>query len=47
MRRALFGSVLLEGGTSNMDGFMERIQKELEALVPDSVKVMLYILADI
>lgn len=39
MRRALFGSVILEGGTSNMEGFRERIQRELEALVPQSVKV--------
>ena len=39
MRRALFGSIILEGGTSNMEGFMERIQKELETLVPESVKV--------
>merc|ERR1719468_1023787 len=39
LRRDLFGSVVLSGGTTMLPGLVERITKELTALVPPTVRV--------
>ena len=40
-RRAMFGNIILIGGTCDMKGFPERLKHDLELLVPDSVTVNL------
>lgn len=39
VRRELFGNVVLSGGTTMFPGIADRMQKELGALAPSSVKV--------
>ena len=39
LRRDLYNNVVLSGGTTFFDGMGERMQKELTALVPSSIKV--------
>jgi len=39
VRRELYGSVVLSGGTTMLPGLAERMRKELAAVVPASVKV--------
>ena len=39
IRRELYGNVVLSGGTTMFPGIADRMQKELTALAPSSVKV--------
>ena len=39
IRRDLYGNVVLSGGTTMFPGIADRMQKELTALAPSSVKV--------
>ena len=39
LRRELYESIVLSGGTTMLEGFPERLNKEMSALVPDSVNV--------
>jgi actin beta/gamma 1 len=39
IRRDLYGNVVLSGGTTMFPGIADRMQKELMALAPSSVKV--------
>lgn len=39
LRRELYQSITLSGGTTMFESLQERLDKELTALVPDSVKV--------
>jgi actin, other eukaryote len=38
IRRDLYGNVVLSGGTTMFPGIADRMQKELTALAPSSVK---------
>ena len=42
IRRDLYGNVVLSGGTTMFPGIADRMQKELTALAPSSVKVCLF-----
>jgi actin len=39
LRRDLLGNIVLSGGTTMFSGFADRLKKEIEALVPSSVRV--------
>ena len=39
IRRDLYGNIVLSGGTTMFPGIADRLQKELDALSPSSVKV--------
>jgi len=39
LRRDLLGNIVLSGGTTMFSGFADRLQKEIEALVPSSMRV--------
>ena len=39
MRRELYENIVLSGGSSMFPGFADRVQKEMEALAPSSMKV--------
>lgn len=41
IRRDLYGNVVLSGGTTMFPGIADRMQKELQALSPASMKVNL------
>ncbi len=39
IRRDLYGNIVLSGGTTMFPGIADRMQKELTALAPSSMKV--------
>ncbi len=39
MRKDLFGSIVLSGGTTMLPGFVERMQKEITALAPSTLRI--------
>jgi len=39
IRRDLFQNIILSGGTTNMKGFAERVQKQLPEISPQNVRV--------
>ena len=41
IRRDLYGNIVLSGGTTMFPGIADRMQKELTALAPSSMKVCL------
>ena len=41
IRRDLYGNIVLSGGTTMFPGIADRMQKELTALAPSSMKVRL------
>ena len=40
IRRDLYGNIVLSGGTTMFPGIADRMQKELTALAPSSMKVI-------
>ena len=43
IRRDLYGNIVLSGGTTMFPGIADRMQKELTALAPSSMKVRNYL----
>ena len=39
IRKDLYGNVVLSGGASQMDGLAQRLEKEVSALAPDSMRI--------
>merc|ERR1711971_1354991 len=39
IRKALYGNVVLSGGTTMFEGLVDRMQKEIAALAPSSMKI--------
>ena len=39
IRKDLYGNIVLSGGTTMFDGIAERMEKEIKALAPASMKI--------
>jgi len=39
IRKDLYGNIVLSGGTTMFDGVAERMEKEIKALAPQSMKI--------
>lgn len=41
LRKLLLGNVMLSGGTTMLPGIVDRLQKEIQALLPPDIRVMI------
>merc|ERR1712168_588641 len=46
IRKDLYGNIVLSGGTTMFDGISERMQKEITALAPPSMKIKIVALPE-